>query len=371
MTPRLSTEFDVVIVGAGPAGTAAAITLRQRNLSVLVLEIASGPRWKIGETLAPAARPLLHSLGILADFEADGHLPSYGNLSAWGSSYLSATDFIFNPHSHGWQLDRERFDRCLSQAAEKLGAHIWYGSRLLEGPHQTDSGWKIQFASGSKNYDVQARWLIDASGRQNVVACLMGACRTPLDSLMCVYMIAIPSTDSEIIDRDTRTLVEATSEGWWYTALMPSGRRTVAWLTDSSILRLQPWQSPDWFSSRVNETLHVRELLIRYGYTFHDVPNCTSATSSRIEPWHGCRWLAVGDAAIAFDPLSSHGLVHSLVTGSEAGESIFKDLHGDTTSIQKYSDGLDRTWIQYVANRLGYYRMEQRWNSSRFWSHRC
>ncbi len=149
MTPRSPTEFDVVIVGAGPAGTAAAITLRQRNLSVLILETAPGPRWRIGETLAPAARPLLQNLGVLADFEADGHLPSYGNLSAWGASRLSATDFIFNPYGHGWQLDRECFDRCLCQAAEKLGAHLWYDSRLLEGPNPTDSGWEIQLRPGS------------------------------------------------------------------------------------------------------------------------------------------------------------------------------------------------------------------------------
>ncbi|MES2790736.1 MAG: hypothetical protein V4719_14080, partial [Planctomycetota bacterium] len=204
--------------------------------------------------------------------------------------------------------------------------------------------------------------------RQNVVARHLGACRTAIDSLMCVYMIAIPNSDSELIDRDTRTLVETTAEGWWYTALMPNGRRTVAWLTDSSLLRLQAWQSRDWFCSRVNATSHLRELLVRHGYTFHDTPSCTSATSSRIEPWHGCRWLAVGDAAIAFDPLSSHGLVNALVTGSEAGEAIFENLHGDSTSIQRYSDGLDRSWTQYVAMRLNYYRMEQRWNTSHFWS---
>src|SRR5262245_6386708 len=76
--------FDVAVVGAGPAGAAAALTLRRRDLSVVLLESRPAPAWQIGETLPPAARPLLQTLGILADFESDGHLPSYGNHSAWG-----------------------------------------------------------------------------------------------------------------------------------------------------------------------------------------------------------------------------------------------------------------------------------------------
>ena len=73
---------------------------------------------RIGETLPPAARPLLMRLAVWEPFLAAGHLPSPGVLSAWGDDELYQTHFIFNPYGQGWHLDRQRFDSDVGSSGE-------------------------------------------------------------------------------------------------------------------------------------------------------------------------------------------------------------------------------------------------------------
>ncbi|MGH3923220.1 MAG: FAD-dependent oxidoreductase, partial [Pseudonocardiaceae bacterium] len=74
-----SEQADVVVIGAGPAGATAALTLARRGARVLLAERPERPerqRIRLGEGLPPAARPLLTSLGLWEQFRAAGHLPS-------------------------------------------------------------------------------------------------------------------------------------------------------------------------------------------------------------------------------------------------------------------------------------------------------
>ncbi|HYG83191.1 MAG TPA: FAD-dependent oxidoreductase, partial [Pyrinomonadaceae bacterium] len=89
--------YDVAIVGGGPAGAAAALTLSRAGRRVLLVDANQPSAFKIGEALPPAARPLLSDLGLWDGIAADGHLPCYGNLSAWGAQRLDETAFIFDP----------------------------------------------------------------------------------------------------------------------------------------------------------------------------------------------------------------------------------------------------------------------------------
>lgn len=362
-------SFDVTVVGAGPAGSAAALGLRRRGLSVLVVESRPGPAWRIGETLPSAARPLLDSLGILEGFESDGHLPSYGNCSAWGTEEIVVSDFIFGPHGNGWQLDRERFDARLAGAAKDAGTCLWYGCRLLA-VGRADTHWDLEIAAGPHRRAARTRWLVDATGRQSTLARQMGARRTTVDALLCVYANAISDASGRPTDEDTRTLIESAPEGWWYTALTPGGRRTVAWLTDPDLLRRHPWRGAAWLSSRADGAPHFRSLLNRHGYEFIETPRCTSASSSRVEPWCGPNWLAVGDAALAFDPLSSQGLLNALYTGMRGAEAVASANAGNRMALKQYSNVLADIWAGYLRNRLAYYRMERRWARWPFWSRR-
>ena len=134
--------IDVAIVGGGVAGSATAMVLAQRGLSAVVLERSAFDNVRIGETLPPAACESLAALGVWERFVADGHSPSYGTCSAWGSGTLQANDFIFNPHGHGWHVNRARFDRMLAAAAREAGASVREGTRLVS-HHRIPEGWEL------------------------------------------------------------------------------------------------------------------------------------------------------------------------------------------------------------------------------------
>jgi flavin-dependent dehydrogenase len=361
--------FDVAVVGAGPAGSAAAIALRHRGVSTVVLESELASKWRVGETLPPVARPILEALGVVASLASDGHLASYGNCSAWGTGELASTDFIFGPHGNGWQLDREQFDARLARTAQELGASLWYGCRL-GAIRRITTEWELEATVDRVRRAVRAQWLVDATGRRGVVARQLGVRRVAVDTLVAVYAVMSPTRDERPLDSDTRTLVESVPEGWWYTVLVPGGRRTLAWLTDADLLRGKPWQEAKWFGSSAGRTRHLGPLLDRHGYALVNPPRCTSANSSRSELWCGPGWIATGDAALALDPLSSQGLLNALESGLRGGVAIADTLFGDQTAVTRYSDALAAIWATYIRNRLTFYRMERRWAGWPFWDRR-
>lgn len=363
----MAEAFDVAVVGAGPAGAAAAIALRRRGASVVVFEGLPAPAWCVGETLPPAARPLLDALGVLADVEADVHLPSHGNCSAWGADSLSTTDFIFNANGSGWQLDRARFDTQLAAAARRGGACLRYGCRVSEFRRDAER-WELIVESALGRATVEASWLVDATGRRAAVARRLGARLFATDSLVCVYGVAVPA-GAPPLDTDTRTLVESDPDGWWYTALVPGGRRTVARLTDADLLH-RPWRDTAWFQSSTQGTRHLAVLLDRHKYKLSALPACTSANSSRTVPSGGSGWVAVGDAAVGFDPLSSQGLLNALYTGMRGADAVADALFGDPAAVQRYTEVLAAVWGAYSRNLQEFYQREQRWSTRPFWARR-
>src|SRR5262245_58955539 len=111
-------EFDVVILGGGPAGAGCALALCQNGFSVLLIERSKYDAKRIGETLPPAIRKLLNCLGVWDQFLQEKHCPAIGTFSAWGQADLYENASIYNPYGTGWHVDRTRFDAMLASAAE-------------------------------------------------------------------------------------------------------------------------------------------------------------------------------------------------------------------------------------------------------------
>ena len=361
-------DATTVVVGGGPAGAAAARTLAHAGCDVLVLATRAGPARPPVESLVPAGRILLEELGCWDAFVAGGHLPSYGNSSAWGGTTARDTDFIRSPYGQGWHLDRDRFESALLRAAGEAGAKVRTSGKLLSLERER-SRWRLAVGSRGRTGDLRCRWLVDCTGRSRRVARSLGVARRYDDRLVALYARARPSSSTRE-DRDGRTLVEAIPEGWFHTALLPSGERAIGFFTDVGSPWLGRARSSAGFMRLVESTVQVSAKLEAYGYALVAEPRSTDARSSRLERFHGDRWVAAGDAATTFDPLSSQGIFSALYSGLKAGTALAELLGGDRDALRGYGAALESVYDQYLVNRLAYYAQERRWPSSAFWGAR-
>jgi len=244
--------YDAIVVGGGPAGAVAAATLARDGWRVRLVEQRQRRKFKVGESLVPAARVILEEIGALDALLNGGHLPCYGNQSAWGVPHLQDNDFIRSPHGHGWHLDRALFDEQLIDHAAREGVEVDMGTRLTS--LQRSSGlWSVRLTSAANTTSLQSRWLLDSSGRRRRVVRSLAVPCLHLDSQV-AYVTRFHSTsDSANRDTDGTTLVEAVRQGWWYTARLPGDRRVVIFFTDNHM----PW------SESVRRTPGFSELLAK------------------------------------------------------------------------------------------------------------
>src|SRR2546421_1412221 len=99
-------------------------------------------------------------------------------------------------------------------------------------------------------------------------------------------------------------------------------------------------------------------------------PSVHAAHSHRLERMTGDGWLAVGDAAMTFDPLSAQGILKGLRSGIMASYAIGDYFKGSPAGLEKYEAVLAREFEEYLSTRANFYRQERRWERSRFWRRR-
>src|SRR5262249_21528136 len=152
-------------------------------------------------------------------------------------------------------------------------------------------------------------------------------------------------------DPDTTTTVESVADGWWYTAPLPGGLRSFVFLSDGDLLDARADCAPAGWFERLSRTRHLRAIAGRFGYEPVGPPIAVSARSSRLAPASGAGWVAAGDAAVSFDPLSSQGLLTALTTSLEAAGVALDLLGGGRGAAQAYEGALARLYRDYLARK--------------------
>jgi flavin-dependent dehydrogenase len=221
-------DADVLILGAGPAGSVAALNLAPTHRVILVeRRVGAAPR--IGEALPPAARRLLTDMGLLDGFLAEGHTPCYGNRAVWGAGTPGVTDFMRDPHGHGWHLDRARFDSWLRLVAVARGAMLIAPARL-SAIRRGDGCLHVQLATDRGRIDLSAAFAIDAGGRAAPLARRLGAQRlATADWCVAGSMVTRLQLDEVLASPPLRQLRRGggtqlycpESDGFWPSSPMP------------------------------------------------------------------------------------------------------------------------------------------------------
>ena len=347
----MTDNFDVLVAGGGPAGSTVALGLARQGYRVALFEATAYSSPRYGETLPPEINPILRGLNLWTAFEALSPLEASGIISVWGDPNPVEVDFVRNIHGPGWHIDRRRFDKMLAKEAMAAGVRVYSQCRARLCRRESDH-WSV---SGCR-----ARILVDACG-SNGLRMDSNDDREIEDVLLAIALTISYSGNGE---RDLRTSIETTSHGWWYAAPIPNGEMIAMFFTDPVIYR----RDGIWIHEQL-KAAPVTAARLKGGH-IRDSRVMRAASSCRRTVF-GNNWLAVGDSASAYDPISGRGVFKALRHATFATNAIASYLRGNVDSMIRYAELVRSEFEEYVRQRSMYYASEHRWLEHAFWRRRA
>lgn len=318
---RSAYDFDVVVVGGGPAGSSCAAFCAQEGMRTVILERASFPREKVcGDCLNPIAWPVLTRLGVAERLLSLPHA-RLNTVEFIGCDQRKVT--IALPESTRGEIavKRSLLDQLLLERAAELGAEVRERC-MVSGVKRTSDGWALETSHGT----VTGQFLVAADGRNSTVARLLG-----LQPAAQRDRVGLQTHIPRPNDMGERVRMQFAPEG--YTGLADIGDEQgnlclVA--RPGNIERLRTWAAK------------------RYGLPL-DQPWRTITPLSRAPiPPSSDRLLLIGDAARVVEPFTGEGIAYALLSGEHAARALISDdLHSYQDSHARLYRG--RLWINRVA----------------------
>ena len=336
MQSPLDPEHEVVVLGGGPAGAAAASLLAQWGHSVLVLTRSGGAAGGLAESLPPSSIRLLERIGWSEAVDAAGFIRSTGNTVWWGEEEGRVESF--SGGGLGYQVARGRLDPLLLALAERNGAQVSRDSsvrsvtqmgdiaEICYEPPNSEVAAVIDRVRGPQSNPIEAgrdglttvraRWVLDCTGRTGVVArrgyrqheegvgtlAIVGAWRKPGGW-------ALPDP--------THTLVESYEDGWAWSVPVSEELRFFTVMVDPRRTEMSAGKDlGPMYSAEMNKAGHLATLLP--AARMDSPPWACSASLYAAERYADDGILLVGDAGSFLDPVTSFGVKKALASGWRA-----------------------------------------------------
>jgi flavin-dependent dehydrogenase len=324
----VSLTSDVLVVGGGPAGAAAAIWAAHCGLRVVLLERTIFPRHRPGETLHPGAVSIFKQLGVAEQVAAASGVRHQGQATEWAGR-RSFAQFGADAEGpwQGYQILRERLDTILMARARDLGVIVLQPQAAVE---PIIRGGRV--AGIRARSDINAGFVVDATGMRGFLRRHLPLSEMTLSPPLRAYY---GYGEGEIGESDVIPSLVGDERGWTWTAQI--GPRSFIWTRLDFNAGRKPSKKPALFRVQWHKSVRGADVTWRF------VP--TSA---------GRGYFVAGDAAAVLDPAASHGVLRAMMSGVMAAHVISKVTSGVLTEndgVRHYRGWL-KTWFEHDVQRL-------------------
>lgn len=355
---EFAAAHDVMILGAGPAGTSAAIRLAQLGLDVGIVERRSFPRSHVGICISDETLALISFLGLEHQFDEAQFWRRNLTAVRWGDSEAS---LVPQP---GYHVDRGALDRLLLDRSRSEGVRIYQPVEVQSLERLPEAGWQLTIASGEHRLVLKARFIVDAAGRRAAIRGARVKDSPPLVSLHANWALR------ETAEFDG--LIEAGKDAWLWYARTARNRAVVSIFCDPRLLKMRKADGLQAkYASLIGQFsgLQLRQLERQCS----DAQAC-DASSHHAEDPLGEDYIQLGDACFSVDPLSSQGVHLALQSGLQGAvivNTLLKKPENTEAAQRFFRTRLAERVGRYVARtRLEYARVAANCPSA-FWRERA
>ncbi|MEU1474287.1 tryptophan 7-halogenase [Streptomyces sp. NPDC005760] len=378
----MNPEYDLIVVGGGPAGSTAAAAVAMRGHRVLLLERETFPRYQIGESLLPATvHGVCGILGVADEVAAAGFTLKRGGTLRWGRDpkpwqfSFAMTPRLPEPTATAFQVERSRFDEILLRNAARVGAEVREGSpvRRIVADEERVRGVEYTDRDGTSR-TAYGRHVIDASGNTSRVHSGVGGTRVYSDFFRNLAVFGYFAGGRRLPEPNRGNIFCAAFDaGWlWYIPLRDDLTSVGAVISPEHTPAVQRDPRAAW-QDMIRACPEVAELL-------DGVPAATEPPYDRVRVrkdwsyWRTSFWTPgmalVGDAACFVDPVLSSG-VHLATYGALlAARAVNSALDGrvpEERGFAEFEARYRREYGVFYEFLIAFYDMERN-DESYFWS---
>jgi flavin-dependent dehydrogenase len=352
MTPRQ--EHDAVIIGAGPAGSAAATVLAEHGRRVLVLEREKFPRYHVGESLLPFTFEPLKRLGMIEKMRTSAFVKKYSVQFVSQSGKASQPFYFFDRYDRNtiaqtWQVLRSEFDQMLVENAREKGATIQQGVTVKGLLEENGRVVGVRADENGRTIEHRARITLDCSGKESFAAGGKNwRVRDPYLNKVAVWTYYRGALRDPGLDEGATTVAYVPDKGWFWYIPQHNDMVSVGVVADGKYLSRDGVKSPEaMFKREIEQNLWIKNHLapgtqigsyyITSEYTHH-AKYCAAEG-----------FVLVGDAFCFLDPVFSSGVMLALKSGVLAGEAVHQGIIEGDLSPARFAE-YGRTLRQGIEN---------------------